>query len=415
MIFSISFLLKRAAPNRKSYYDAGIKSLKQGNCDRAKEQFSSLETYGTFLNKVDKLPDAVKHYQQECKAWQSTEKEVDGAKENQDFAQVLVSYDNFVELHSQSALVKFAREKTQTLFNELEIKQLASDKSCKQIDSLVKHELIPDRDLNLPLLYLGCIEIYREKQDIKKELDFQTEFLVDFPQHDRALSIKQGLIQNPLVCDRSEELQKNEAVPNWGNLMSVVYLSCGKAYQEVKNYKRASAFYQSVAINYPEDELVSQADSYLASIDREINAISQEMSIAADVIKGRITVCTAGSIFLDWLIDLGEVFSGKDCMTGESLHDIERWLTIVPLIDGLKGASKLARLWQIIDTVTTFTEIQHTQNLLQDRQSLLNFLDNETEMELLKAHNFNLVPLVANTGNAIDLSQQYSEVAQLLQ
>ena len=50
-------------------------------------------------------------------------------------------------------------------------------------------------------------------------------------------------------------------------------------------------------------------------------------------------------------------------MTGEALHDIERWLTIVPLVDGIKGASRLARLWQVIDTVATFTEIQYTQNL----------------------------------------------------
>lgn len=399
---------------RKDNYQMGVDNYKQGKCEQANQFFARLSVEADFLNKIDKLTDHAEIYEQECYAWTSTNKKIESAIDNKQFAEVLFISLDFIKKHSNSSLKEIAQQKSQEIFEQVNTKQLANSQTCSQIDSFESYQLIPDRDRYLPLFYLGCIEVYQEKQDREQEFNFQTEFLVTYPQHEKALNVKQGIVQNPLVCDRSKELQKNEAVINWGNLMPIVYLSCGKAYQEVKNYKQAIAFYQSVAINYPEDELVSQADSYLASVELEINVISEELSNAADVIKGRIAACTAGSIFFDLIIDLGEVFSGKDCMTGESLHDIERWLTIVPMIDGFKGASKLARLWQIIDTVTTFAEVQQTQNLLGDRQSLIDFLDNEGEMGLLKSHNANLVPLLTNMGDAINLSQEHQEFAQLL-
>lgn len=408
------FKIYDISQTRKNNYNIGITSLNRGECDRALQKFDLLIKKNTWFNKIDRLTDEVKPYQQQCQSWKTTVKKVDNAKNNNNLAQVLVNYGDFAKKYPSSKLVNIAKQKLKVLFGDVKVKLFTSDRSCQQVNSLLKHELIPDRDRYLPLFYLGCVDIYQEKQDRELELNFQTKFLVDFPQHEKALTIKQGLIQNPLVCERSQRLQTSKVISDLGNLMPVVYLACAKAYQEVKNYKQAISFYRSVEINYPDNELVRQANFYLAAIDSEINEIAEEMSNAADTIKGRITACTAGSFVFDWLIDLGELFSGKDCMTGESLHDIERWLTILPLVDGLKGASKLGRLWQIIDTVATFTEIQQTQNLLQDRQSLLDFLDNEVDMELLIAHNSNLASLVVNMGNAIDLSQQYSEVAQLL-
>lgn len=408
------FQIYQISINRKGNYQEGINSLNRGNCARALKQFSLLENNNKWFDRIDRLIEEAKPYRQQCQAWQLTLKEIENARENNDLAQILLSYNNFAGKHPSSKLVDTARYELKKLFNDVEAKLLTNDRSCRQVDSISKHQLIPDRDRNLPWFYLGCIEIYREKQDREPEFDFQTKFLTAYAKHEQAITVKQGLVQNPLVCDRSQQLQKSKAVSAWGNLMSVVYLTCGKAYQEVKNYQQAITFYRSIQVYYPEDELISQADSDLASIEREIKAITAEMSIAADTIKARITACTAGSIFFDWLIDLGEVFSGKDCMTGESLHDIERWLTIVPLVDGFKGASKLATLWQVIDTVATFSEVQQTQNLIQDRHSLLDFLNNRSQMRLLIAHNSKLASLTTNMGNAIDLSPHYLEVAEFL-
>ena len=407
--------LYKVSQTRKSYYDLGIKSLKQDNCDRANQQFASLQTHGAFLNKVDKLSNAAKPYQQECNAWQATRKEVDAAKENQNFAQVLVSYNNFAELHSRSALVGFAREEIQELFNDLEVAQLANDKSCKRIDSLVKHELIRDRDRNLPTLYTSCIEVYQDKGDSQEEFNHQVEFLTAYPNNYQALEVKQGLIKNPLGCSNAEQLQNNDAVAQWANLMPVVYLACGRAYRSVADYSTAIAFYQALSTNYPDSNLVPTAKDNLADIDREVAQIKAEMQTAAEIIQARITACTAGSFLFDWAIDLGEMISGKDCMTGQSLQDFERIMTVLPLIDGLQGAAKINRVWQVIDTVGTFTAVRRTQNLLADYQTLFNLLDDKEEIELLAAHNSNLSALISQRGKSIDLSEHHQKFAELLE
>ncbi len=419
---TVSATVYKAIQERKNNFNEAISNLDQGYCDLALNNFELLERdnkwlgkFDKLLNKYDHLTDEAKLYQNQCSNWQNTVTKTDLARKNEEWELILINLSSFVQKHPGSKLVIFAKKQLGELFEEIDTALLTSDRSCQQVDSFLKYELIPEPERYLPLFYLGCIGVYQEQQDEQKEFNLRTKFLTAYPQHGEALRVKQGLLQSSLVCSSSENLQNHPAVSQWGNLMPVVYLFCGKAYQDVQDYKTAISYYQSVEIHFPKDELVEQADSYLDSVEQEINTIAREMSEAADVIKGRITACTAGSIFFDWLIDLGELISGKDCLTGESLHDLERWLTIIPLVDGFKGLSKLDRLWKIIDTVATFAEIQNTQNLLQNRQSLLGFLDNEGEMGLLKAHNSSIAPLVSRRGREVNLSKHYSEFVQLLE
>ncbi|MEL6580229.1 MAG: hypothetical protein AAFQ14_10780 [Cyanobacteria bacterium J06621_12] len=407
--------LYKLAQVRQDYYGAGINSLNQGNCDRAMEQFTALSAHGAFLDRFDRLSDTVKPYQQECSAWQKTQQEVNEAQENDDFAQALISYDHFVKNNSGSSLVQFAKREVKALFENLEIAQLASDKSCKQIDSLVQQELIPDRDRFLPSFYVGCIEVYQNAEDDREEFSHQVKFLTAYPTNNQALEVKQGLIENSLVCHNSAQLQSNDTVTQWGNLMPVIYLACGKAYQSVADYPQAIAFYQTLLVTYPDSDLTQKAEDNLAAIDREVAQIRAQMQIAADNVKARIGACTAGSIFLDWAIDLGEFITGKDCMTGKSLHDVERLMTVIPLIDGFQNVGKVSRAWQVIDTVRTFTAINRTQNLLEDYQTLFELLDDREEIELLAAHNSRLMSLVARKGKSLDLSQHHQDFVQLLE
>ena len=412
--FAVTKLYKLAQV-RQGYYNAGVNSFNRGDCDRATEHFTALSTHGAFLDRFDKLSDTVKPYQQDCSVWQKTEQEVDEAKANEDFAQALISYSYFVKNNSGSGLVKFAKGKVKALFEDLEIAQLTSDKSCKQIDSMVQQELIPERDLLLPSFYVGCIKVYQDAEDSREEFSHQVKFLTAYPTNNQALEVKQGLIENSLVCHNSAQLQSNDTVTQWGNLMSVIYLACGKAYQSVADYPQAIAFYQSLLVTYPDNDLAQKAEDNLAAIDREVSQIRAQMQIAADNVKARIGACTAGSIFLDWVIDLGELITGKDCMTGKSLHDVERLMTVIPLIDGFQNVGKVSRAWQVIDTVTTFAAINRTQNLLKDYQTLFELLDDREEIELLAAHNSRLMTLITKKSKSLNLSQNHQEFVQLLE
>lgn len=403
------------------HWHCGQQAYQRVECEPATQH---LEKIINLTNFTSYSTDAQKT-KQECESFTAKNEKATQLETEKKLDEALLVHNEFLSSFNQGALASFTRKSTELLFAKHGPAKLASSVSCEKTDSFIENNIIPNRDSNLPHFYWSCGQLYATKGEKSAEIDIYIDFLNLYSTNELAFKVNSAILTNSVACNRSEELQNNKIIAEKSNLMPVLYISCGKAYQEVANYPKAIEFFGQVNHYYPSHSLVKKANDSVIDVDKEIKKIQQEILVATNVLENRIIGCTTGNLFLGTFVDLGELFSGKDCMTGKKLGKLGIAMNIIPFVDLFKDSAKATKTINNLRVlrktiglgfaVKKYYDVTQTKNLLQDNEDFFALLLDDDTMNMLAINNSSLNTLVLNKiGDPIDLSKQHSEAVKLL-
>lgn len=175
----------------RANYDKGEQAYQAANCEAAIANFDRVINTWQLVDFDDYLARAQAR-KAECQAFQSAV--------NQQPAETpettLVAYDDFVSRYPDGPLVQPMREQSTHLFNQVELAKLTQPVVCNRMDSLLKHQLIPQLDTYLPLMYHACGQLYAEGKDYTKAIGIFERFLDDYPEHQLVSEVKLTLAKS---------------------------------------------------------------------------------------------------------------------------------------------------------------------------------------------------------------------------
>lgn len=198
----------------RASYNKGERAYEAGNCEVAIAQFDRAIDRGQLVDLNDYV-DRARARKVECQAFQSAIKR----QETGEFAAALVAYDDFVNRYPNGALVEPSRQQTANLFEQPGLAALAQPNVCERMDALIRHELIPQPETNLPSFYHACGQTYAAARDHTKAVNMYERFLDRYPEHQLASEVKTALAQS-MVADTKAKGAGNILQPERSGITS---------------------------------------------------------------------------------------------------------------------------------------------------------------------------------------------------
>ncbi|NER20167.1 MAG: hypothetical protein F6J86_24630 [Symploca sp. SIO1B1] len=128
-------------------------------------------------------------------------------------SQAIFAYKTFVDNHdTNSVLVKNARDRIKSLFENSEATALENPEICNIIIELNQEKLIPKTDPKLPPLYIYCGENYTVNGSNHQAARIYEGFLDQYPNHALVPQVK-TVLAKLLVAQAQEEGAKNLPAP----------------------------------------------------------------------------------------------------------------------------------------------------------------------------------------------------------
>lgn len=115
----------------------------------------------------------------------------------------LLGYKAFLAQHASSALVTPARQQAQALFTAAKPAAIATVSVCKELDNLLKGDLVPDRATNLPLLYAGCGQAYFDAGDNSSSVAVLQKLGTEFPDHPQRKAVE-PLLASAIIAEAKQ-------------------------------------------------------------------------------------------------------------------------------------------------------------------------------------------------------------------
>ncbi len=243
----------------RNNYKNGHQAYQQAECAVAITHFEKIIN-GWRLVDIGEYPALAQQEKAECIPFQTA---VDRQQAG-DFSMALVAYTDFVTNYSSSVLAEVARNKSKSLFEQAKPLALANLESCERLDSLLEKELIPQRDINLPLFYLACGQVYDKFNNYQQEsFGIHESLLTEYPSHSLAGQAEASLFANPVACKEVDSLKKNNTIANRRDFIPTLYYSCGQAYENDRDWGNAILMYESLLTEYPNHSLSGQTEASL--------------------------------------------------------------------------------------------------------------------------------------------------------
>jgi len=183
----------------------------------------------------------------------------------QKFGQALLAYMDFIKVFRGSILVQEARYRSHSLFNLTTPSTLASQDTCSQIPSLLEENLIPQKDMNLSLLYLACGLVYDEASMRQKSYDMYEAFLNLYPDNPFAQTVETNLIANPVACEKITPLKNNSVISTRLDFLPKLYMSCGQFYISRNDSETAFEMYINLLEEYPQHSFTVEVENFFFS------------------------------------------------------------------------------------------------------------------------------------------------------
>jgi len=175
----------------RSNYNKGHQAYQQADCAIAIRHFDSIIS-GWRLVDIGGYSALAQQEKAECLSFQAA---VDKQQAG-DRSAALIAYADFVSDYSSSVLAEAARNRSASLFEQAKPSALASQESCQKIDILLEEDLIPQRDVNLPLFYLACGQAYEDAGDWANAVTMYESFLAEYPSHSLASDVEAALARS---------------------------------------------------------------------------------------------------------------------------------------------------------------------------------------------------------------------------
>jgi tetratricopeptide (TPR) repeat protein len=195
---------------------------------------------------------------EECKAFQLAVE-----KQNaEDFSSAFVLYKNYYYEYYNSNLSPMAKKRIADLFEQVKPSMLTSRNSCNEIQMFITEELIIESNVNLPLFYFACGQMYDKSGDITDSFNIYNIFLQKYPKHQLGSDVKTALLTNSVACERYKDLQNFESLKDDG-FMPSLYWICGQMYENKGNKENAMDIYMRLITEYPNDTHITKLKEFL--------------------------------------------------------------------------------------------------------------------------------------------------------
>lgn len=397
---------------RKDIYSEGLKAYQEADCSQAISYFESVEAYASFpFDILDGLTSHARKHTSLCSEFIASNKLASQAKQGGNLSNALLIHHQFIETyeHEEDSLTGKKRDFITGLFASHGVAKLTGFESCNNVKNLIKTKVIPNQDSNLPHFYYHCGKFYAQKGQSAQELEQYYYFLAEFPKHSITKKVQLLAVKNDLICSQASKFQQNQAISQLPNFMPVAYLICAQAnYYSIK-YPETRDFLSLLKKYYPQHSFYQSANNFLFNVNQEIQLVKTEVYNAGETIKVKLAACQGGSFLgLDWAIDIAEAFSGRSCGLEQELKNWERIATVIPIIDGAKGANKYRKAFSFLQRANNFNSVNQAQQTIQENdQSFFDFLQNREAIALFAHHNPKLNGLVlSRLDNPIEVGKQ---------
>lgn len=193
------------------------------------------------------------------------------------YGQALQRYLEFLESHPESGLSAAIQQRSTALFAQADPYDLVNEVICTSTANLLEKRLIPQRELNLPQMYLSCAHFYDQAQQEQKAYAAYVTFLTEYPDHKSGLDAEAGLLDNPLACQKPE-LLSDSSLGERPDFIPKLFYTCGLNFESEGNLSSAIPMFAAFLRAYPEHRFAEQMVTALA---RSTVALVQETSYMA--------------------------------------------------------------------------------------------------------------------------------------
>jgi len=239
-----------------SNYNRGHRAYQQANCKKAIAHFDGILT-GRRLVNIGGYPARALQEKAECLPYQAA---VDQQQAG-NFSAALVAYTDYVNNFSGSVLANAARSQSISLFEQEQPSDLAGQESCQRIDMLLEKDMLPQREVNLPLFYFACGQFFEAAGDPESSFAMYETLLTEYPDAARAADAEGYILASSLVCEKSDSFKVNSAIANRQDFMPRLYHTCGQAYATANDQTNSFAMYEMLLAEYPEHALAAEAEA----------------------------------------------------------------------------------------------------------------------------------------------------------
>jgi len=175
----------------QSNYMKGHQAYQQANCDAAIGYFDPIVNNWRLVD----LGGYYAFAQRERTVCFSFQAAVD-QQQSEDFSAALASYAEIVSRYGDSVLAATARNNSASLFGLAKPSELASQASCKKLNTILEEELMPKRDVSLPPFYFACGQTYEDDKNWASAITFYENFLADYQNHSLASDVETALARS---------------------------------------------------------------------------------------------------------------------------------------------------------------------------------------------------------------------------
>jgi hypothetical protein len=177
--------------NDVNNYIKGHPAYQQFDCVEAIKYYEKALTTLTFFDYGDTRSLAGPE-KLECIAF------LDGVDKEKakDISGALFAYNSFFNAYPASPLVEIAHNNLESIYEENDPGNFVVEEVCRQIDQLLDNEVIPQRDMNLPLVYIACGQLYEKSELYFFATDYYERFLKGYPNHPLVTEVKSALFRS---------------------------------------------------------------------------------------------------------------------------------------------------------------------------------------------------------------------------
>ena len=192
------------------HYQQGNTAYQQADCKAAIPELEKAINQQVAIDLDD--------YQARAKAKKSECLKLQTALQKQEKAQflpALLDYNDLVQAHPHSPLVKTAKVQSQKVFSPNNLPSLAQHPVCSNIIPFIERELIPNTVEVIPALYKNCGQNYAQAKQYSEAMAMYETFLKEYPNHPFLATIKKDLGTIMIADDRQKGAGKlPPAVPS---------------------------------------------------------------------------------------------------------------------------------------------------------------------------------------------------------
>ncbi len=239
-------------------FGRGHRAFLQGDCFTANSYFERVIS-GWRVGDLGSYAAMAKFEMGECEVLLEAINLERGGK----YAEALQGYLEYLESHPESGLSTAIRNRSIALFAQADSYDLVNEAICTHTTALLEQRLVPQREHNLPVLYLACAHFYSQAEEVQQAYAAYVTFLNEYPEHESGREAEAGLVENPLACEKPE-LLRDSALGARPDFIPKLYYTCGLNYESAGDLANAIPMFLAFLREYPEHRFADQIMTALA-------------------------------------------------------------------------------------------------------------------------------------------------------